>query len=365
MKITAAVAEAPYAPFTIGGLDLDEPRADEVLVDIAGTGLCHTDLITRDRWFPLPLPAVLGHEGAGVVAAVGENVSHVVPGDHVVLTYDSCGTCRSCVRARPSYCAAFMTRNFSGGRPDGTTPLRRRTGPVHGAYFGQSSLASRAIATARNTVKVPSDLPLHLLGPLGCGVQSGAGAVLNALRPEPGSAIAVFGAGSLGCAAVMAATLAGCGTVIAVSRSHARRALAEELGATHTIDPAADDPVAAVRSITGGGADYSLDTTADPTVLRQAVDCLDLGGTCGHLGAAAPGTEVRLDMPGLLFGRRLRGIVEGDAVPHLFIPALADLYRQGRFPLDKLITTYPLNRINDAIEDSHDRTTPKSVITFD
>jgi len=366
MKITAALAHTAYAPFSVTDLELDEPRANEVLVEMAGSGICHTDLVARDRYLPVPLPAVLGHEGAGIVAAVGEGVYHLAPGDHVVMTFDSCGTCRACVRANPAYCAAFAARNFSGARPDGSTPLRRRGERVHGAFFGQSSFATRAIATARNTVKVPADIPPHLLAPLGCGVQTGAGTVLGALRPRPGSTLAVFGAGSVGCAAVLAAVVAGCSRVVAVSRNPARRSLARELGATHAIDPAQREPAAAIRSICGGGgADFSVETTAVPGVLRQAVECLDMGGVCAHLGAAAPGTDVCLDMQNLLFGRTVRGVVEGECVPHLFIPALIDLYRQGRFPLEKLVATYPLSRINEAIRESGRRTAPKAVLTFD
>ena len=365
MKITAAVAHSGYAPFHIQQLELDEPRADEVLVEMIGTGICHTDLATRDRRLPIPLPAVLGHEGAGVVAAVGENVRHLAPGDHVVLTYDSCGTCRPCVNTKPFYCASFVSRNLSGTRPDGTTPLRRHGEPVHGVYFGQSSFADKAIATARNTVKVPADIPLHLLGPLGCGIQTGAGTVFNVLRPEPGSAIAVFGAGSVGFAALLAAVLSGCSTIIMVGRNRHRLDLARELGATHSIDATQEDAVDAVSTLTGGGADFSIETTAAPAVLRQAVECLAVGGTCAHLGAAAPGTDARLDMHHLLFGRTLRGVIEGEAVPHLLIPALIDLHRQGRFPFDRLIAAYPLAKINEAVKDAAGRTAPKAVLTFD
>jgi aryl-alcohol dehydrogenase len=362
MMITAAVTETASAPFVLDDLHLDQPRAGEVLVRLAGVGICHTDMVARDQVFPVPLPAVLGHEGAGVVEDVGDGVTHVAPGDHVVLTFDSCGSCRHCVRGMVSRCADFPRHNFAGTRPDGSTPLRRAAGEVHGWFFGQSSFATHAIASANNTVPVRKDVPLHLLGPLGCGIQTGAGSVLNALRPEPGSAIAVFGAGSVGCAAVLAATLTGCTTIIAVSRNPDRLRLAAELGATHAVR-VSTDPVEEIRSITGGGADYSLDTTGVPEVLGQAVDCLTEGGVCGHLGAAAPDTEVKLDMADLLWNRQIRGVIEGDSVPQIFIPALVELYHQGRFPFDRLITTYPLTEINTAIDETPARPTPKAVLT--
>ncbi|MCG8919164.1 NAD(P)-dependent alcohol dehydrogenase [Actinokineospora sp. PR83] len=361
MKIEAAVTEHPSAPFTLDGLDLDAPRADEVLVRLVGTGVCHTDLVARDQGLPVPLPAVLGHEGAGVVEAVGDGVHHVAPGDHVVLTYDHCGTCRHCAAGRPALCAHFHARNFSGVRPDGSTPLHRGTTEVRGRFFGQSSFATHAIATSGNTVPVPTDLPLPLLGPLACGIQTGAGSVLNSLRCEAGSSIAIFGTGSVACAAVLAAVLSGCTTIITVGRNPAGLRFTAELGATHTL-LTGDGAVADIRDLTGGGAEYSIDTTATPALLRHAVECLDQGGICGHLGATAPGTDVHLDMASLLFGREVRGIVEGDSLPARFIPVLVELYRQGRFPFDKLIATYPLSDINRAVAEAGRRDRPKAVV---
>jgi aryl-alcohol dehydrogenase len=366
MMIVAAVAESASAPLTLDNLQLDSPRAGEVLVRLVGTGICHTDLVARDQMFPVPLPAVLGHEGAGVVEDVGDDVTHVTPGDHVVLTFDFCGSCPDCVRGRPARCANFWQHNFAGTSPDGATRLRRTCGEVHGSFFGQSSFATHALASARNTIPVRKDVPLHLLGPLGCGIQTGAGSVLNALQCEAGSSIAVFGAGSVGCSAVLAATLAGCTQIILVGRNSGRLRLAVELGATHIVHVADDkDPVATIQSITGGGANYSVETTGVPTMLRQAVDCLSQSGVCGHVGATAPGTEVTLDMSTLLFSRQIRGVVEGDSVPQVFIPQLIELYRQGRFPFDRMITTYPLSEINTAIKESSCRPTPKAVVTFD
>ncbi|MFC4122117.1 zinc-binding dehydrogenase [Nonomuraea zeae] len=217
----------------------------------------------------------------------------------------------------------------------------------------------------RNVVKVDEDARLELLGPLGCGVQTGAGAVLNSLDPPAGSSIAIFGTGSVGMSAVMAAVIAGCSTIVAIDLNARRLELARELGATHVIDAAADDPLERLGDLTGGlGLGYTIDTTAVPGVLRQAVDALANGGTCGLVGAAALGTEVSLDMSSLLFGRSVRGIVEGDSVPRRFIPLLVELHRRGRFPFDRLIRTYAFEDINQAVEDSEKGNTLKPVLTF-
>lgn len=366
MQITAALTESKGAPFALASLELDDPRPGEVVVRMVGSGVCHTDIIVRDQWYPVPLPAVLGHEGAGVVESVGTGVSYVAPGDHVVLTFNSCGGCRMCVAGRPAYCDQFFAHNFAGTRGDGSTPLHRDSGDVHGVFFGQSAFATYALATERNVVKVDPSVPLELLGPLGCGLQTGAGAVLNTLKPPAGSSLAVFGAGSVGLCAVMAAAVAGCTTIVAIDLNQQRLDLAKELGATHIINAAEGDTVARLQELTDGlGVDYSIETTAVPRVLRQAVDALNQGGTCGLIGAAALGTEASIDMSTLLFGRTLRGIVEGDSVPRTFIPKLVELYKQGRFPFDKLIKTYAFADINEAVADSEKGVTLKPVLTFD
>jgi aryl-alcohol dehydrogenase len=365
VHITAAVTRAKEAPFTLEPLNLDDPRPDEVVIRIVGSGICHTDLIVRDQWYPVPLPAVLGHEGSGVVEAVGAGVTSVAPGDHVVLTFNSCGVCRMCVQGRPAYCDQIFACNFAGARPDGSTTLKDEHNDIHGSFFGQSSFATHAIANERNVVKVDPAAPLELLDPLGCGIQTGAGGVLNSLRPPAGSSIAIFGTGSVGMSAVMAAMVAGCTTIVAVDLIESRLKLAGELGATHMINPADGNAVERIRDLTGGlGVDFTVDTTASPAVLRQAVDSLNQGGTCGHIGAAAPGTEVSLDMATLMLGRTVRGIVEGDSVPGLFIPRLVDLFQQGRFPIDRLIATYAFKDINTAVQDATEGVVLKPVLTF-
>lgn len=353
MKIRAAVAKQASSPFSIEELELETLREDEVLVRIAGVGVCHTDLICRDQVYPVPFPIVLGHEGSGVIEKVGAGVKHLEKGDAVVLSYRSCGECVNCERDEPSHCLEIFPCNFSGQRDDGSTSLSQNGKSVHGLFFGQSSFANYAIAHVSNTVKVPDniDVPLEHLGPLGCGIQTGAGAVMNSLKPSAGSSLVVFGCGSVGIAAIMAAKIVGCTTIIAVDPLPQRRAIAEQLGASHSIDPTSQDPVSLCHEITTYGADYSLECTGIPAVFRQSVDALAVNGCCGLVGAAPPDTEVTLDMNGIMFGKTIKGIIEGDSIPQVFIPALINLYQQGVFPLDKLITTYPLDDIEVAIHD--------------
>jgi aryl-alcohol dehydrogenase len=352
MKVTAAVTPGKGEPFQLREIELDAPRADEVLVRIVATGVCHTDLVVRDQYYPVPLPAVLGHEGAGIVEQVGSAVTKVAPGDHVVLSFNSCATCPNCRQGDPGYCHNLFGYNFAAARPDGSPTMHEGDTVIHGSFFGQSSFATHALAYERNVVKVRNDVPLELLGPLGCGIQTGAGGVMNALRPRAGSSIAVFGVGSVGLSAIMAAKVVGCTTIIGVDLNPARLAMAQELGATHVINAGETDPVAKIQEITGTGVNFSLEATSLPKVLRQAVDCLTLTGVCGLIGAAPLGTEVTLDMNSIMFGRTVRGIIEGDSVPDIFIPRLVDLYAQGRFPIDKLISFYSLEQINEAAHDS-------------
>jgi aryl-alcohol dehydrogenase len=362
MRITAAVAREAGQPFTIEELDLDEPRADEVLVEIHAVGLCHTDIAIRDQWMPMPLPAVLGHEGAGVVAAVGSDVDKVEPGDKVVLTFGSCGRCGLCTSGHPAYCLELLARNVGGSRLDGTNALHCEGG-MHGFFFSQSSFATHAVATERNVVKVGQDADLDLVGPLGCGIQTGAGTVINRLRPEAGSGLAVFGVGAVGLSAVMAARVVGCTTIIAVDTKPDRLALAADVGATHLIDGSRVNPISAIHRLTGVGVPYTVDTTAVPEIARQAVVSLAPLGTCAILGLGPAGTEVSVDMTNLLVpGRTVTGVAEGDSRPDEFIPQLLELHRQGRFPFDRLIDTYALNDINKAVEDLESGKAVKAVL---
>ena len=364
--ITAAVARAKGEPFTIQQARIRGPKADEVLVRVVATGLCHTDLIVRDQYYPVPLPSVLGHEGAGIVEEVGPAVKDLKAGDHVVLTYGACGHCNACNGGHGAYCKQFFGLNFGGGDLEGRTAIEDEQGrPLHDHFFSQSSFASFALARENNAIKVPHDAPLELLGPLGCGIQTGAGAVINSLKVRPGSSFASLGAGAVGLSAVMAARVAGATTIIAVDVVPSRLALAKELGATHTVNSREVDMIEAIRQITDGGVDFALESTGRPEVLSQGIDALGSLGAMGVVGAPPLGTKAEFDINSLLLGgRTIRGIVEGDSVPQVFIPQLVQLYQQGRFPFDKLVKFYSLDQINEAAEDSTSGVTLKPILRF-
>ena len=354
MNIQAAVTNAKEAPFEIQDLELGELQKHEVLVKVAASGICHTDLIIRDQWYPVPLPAVLGHEGAGVVESVGPAVTKVQPGDHVAMSYGSCGDCPTCAVGRPMNCHDFFGRNFGAVRPDGSTSLSRAGEPIHSHFFGQSSFATHAVATERNVTKLDPDVPLDIVAPFGCGIQTGAGTVLNAFHPEAGTSIAVFGTGTVGLAAIMAARIAGCCTIVGIDVLPKRLELARELGATHVVNAKEADALEAVQEITGGaGVDFSVEATGSPQVLQQAVYCTGPRGTCAIVGAPPFGTEVSLGMNELLtLGRTVKGVVEGDSVPDVFLPRLIELWRQGRFPVEQIMTHYDFHEIERAAHEA-------------
>ncbi len=349
MRIRAAISAGAAEPFEIAEVELDEPRRDEVLVEVRAVGVCHSDLTMKAVWPQAISPIVLGHEGAGVVRAVGDAVTSVRRGDHVVLSYRSCGTCRECAAGYQPYCRDFRTLNGIGTRPDGSPTMRRDGAPVYGSYFGQSSFASHALAYESNVVAVGEEMDLALAAPLGCGVQTGAGTVLNVLAPPPEAALVVFGAGGVGLSAVMAA--AGVDTVIAVDPVASRRALAAELGATATLDPGAGDVVAAIRELTGGGATHAIDTSAKGAVINQAIAALAPLGTLALVGIRVP--DFAMDVQAVMSGgKTVRGVIEGDAAPHEFIPRLVALHAQGRLPLEKLVSRYDFEDIDAAFADA-------------
>lgn len=362
--IKAAIVREKGGEMSIEDVRIGEPADDEVLVRIVATGICHTDISVRDQLLPMPLPAVLGHEGSGVVEAVGRSVTNVVPGDHVVMSYAWCGSCDLCHSGHPAHCENVLPQCFGGSRADGSTGITDSTGaPIHDHFFAQSSFAEYALANMRNVVKVPKDLPLDLLAPLGCGLQTGAGAVLQALKVKPGSSFVAFGIGAVGLAAIMAAKVAGATKIIAVDINPDRLSLAAEIGATHTINGKEVDAVAKIQEITGKGADFALEASGVGAVLRQAIDCLGIFGTCGIVGAPPLGSEVKVDVMGVMIpGKRVMGIVQGDVISSTFIPTLIELYRQGRFPFDRLIKQYDFADINQAIADSETGKTIKPVL---
>lgn len=350
MKIRAALARAGE-PFALEDVELDGPRAREALVRVEACGVCRTDLSARDGHLALPLPAVLGHEGVGRVLAVGDGVDHVAVGDRVVMSFGACGTCPECEDAAPAYCRRARAFTLEGRRLDGSSPIACDGRPITGHFLGQSSFASHAVAAATNLVKIDDDLAPATVAALACSAQTGAGAIVLSLEAGPRDVALVLGCGAVGLAAVMAAAIVGCRTIVAVDLLPARRALARELGATDVVDGAAPDLAAALRA---HGPTAALDTTGRPDVVAAALAALRPRGRLALAALAAPGAALALDMNRLMLsGRSVRGTVEGDADPRTFIPRMLAWHRAGRLPLERLVTTYPFDQINQAAADMH------------
>jgi aryl-alcohol dehydrogenase len=351
MRTTAVIVNEQGGEFGFEEVDLDEPRDDEVLVRIVAAGLCHTDLSLRDNLPPEMFPRVFGHEGAGVVEQVGSAVSGIGVGDHVLLSFRSCRACPACEEGAVGYCENSMMLNYMGFRMDGSTTHQRDGQPVYGSFFGQSSLARHAIAYADNCVVVDKSLDLTKLAPYGCGFQTGAGTVLNLLRPDPDDSLVVFGCGAVGLAAVIAAATTGC-AVVAVDLTDARLQVAQRFGAL-TVNPTTlgeQTVVDRVKELTGGGATYAVDTTAVSEVVKQAQQSLRIRGTLVALGLGAE--EYAIDAIDLLQnGKVIRSSIEGESDPLEMLPRLIELHAAGDFPVDHLVAPYPFEQIDTAIED--------------
>jgi aryl-alcohol dehydrogenase len=367
-QVRAAVCRGRGELFELEDLAIGDPRPDEVLVRFTAAGLCHTDLEVAAGRMPTPLPVVAGHEGAGVIEAVGPAVSGLGVGDRVVASFSFCGTCRNCLSGLPAYCPAHFPLNFGAQRADGSTGLRDVEGrPVHDHFFGQSSFAAYGLCRPSSLIKIPeSALPDHLLAPLGCGVITGAGAVWNVLNVAPGSTVAVFGAGAVGLSAVTAAAAAGAARIIVVDVHRARLGLATRLGATDVFEAAyADagtDAVELIRELTGGrGAEFTVESSGVPAVMSQAVAALAPLGRAAILGVA-PGADLRTDAFALLEGRSVTGSIVGHQAPAVLIPRVLALNEQGRFPLEASVTTYPLTEIGKAVDDVRSGAAVKAVL---
>lgn len=363
MKIVAAITPAARAAFELKTVELEAPRADEILVRIEAVGLCHTDIVVQAGDM-IPLPGVLGHEGAGVVEAVGNQVTKVVPGDRVVLTFRSCGHCRNCNKGLAAYCHTLRALNYAGARLDGTTSLSDNGKPLASNFFAQSSFATHCLAYERNVVKAPDAIPFELLAPLGCGVQTGAGAVLRSFDCDQGASLLVLGGGAVGLSAVMAAAVRRCSPIIVVETHTERRALALSLGATHVIDPAEGRPLPeVVREISPIGVDFAFETTGRPEVLQASMSCLAPHGVLGVVGIPPRGTPLPGDMRTVMgSGHTVKGIIEGDSDPDSFIPELFKFHLNGQLPLERLVRTYPLSDINQAIADQREGLCVKVVL---
>lgn len=365
MKIDAAIAYAGEAEFKIESVEIADPNPDEILIEIAGVGICHTDLFVQ-KAAPMIYknPVVLGHEGAGTVVATGSRVSKVAAGDKVAVTFRSCGTCGNCERGPAAYCENFQALNMSGARADGSRALQGEAGELDANFFGQSSFATHCLAYECNVVKIPEGIPVEIAGPLGCGVQTGAGAILNSLDVEPGCTLMIAGGGPVGQSAVMAAKLRGCETIILVEPQAGRRQFALDHGATHTIDPRIGGNLEKqVRKIVPGGLDYAVDTTGLEDVVESAATCLKVRGALGMIGLSPVDATLPLKINRFSgAGIRLIGIIEGDSEPDEFLPFLMEQHLAGNLPFDEMITTYPFADINRAIADQHSGKCIKAVL---
>jgi aryl-alcohol dehydrogenase len=357
LAILAAVVEGPGSAMRVQELRMDPPGPGQVRVRIAACGVCHTDMVMRDAALPVPFPVVLGHEGAGTVEAVGAGVSAVSPGDTVLMSFASCGVCPSCEDHQPGYCAEFFPRNFLGLLPEGQGGIWRGDQRIGSEIFGQSAFATYALAHEGNVVKIDPDLPIELLAPLGCGIQTGAGTVLETIGLREGQSVAVFGAGAVGLSAVMAARIAGAGRIALLDLHSARLETGRELGATETATAIGDIE---------GAFDCVVDTTGVVALIEPAIGLLAPRGTLALVGAYAPGATFPVEAAAVMsLGRRIVGVVEGGIDPQRFIPELIDHYRAGRLPLEKLVRTYPFEEIEQAIHDSETGKVIKPVLLMD
>lgn len=362
MEIKAALVHEAGGDIRLENVKIEEPKANEVLIKMVGTGICHTDLGVQAQDIQTPLPIALGHEGAGIVEKVGPGVVDVEPGDHVVISFSYCNNCKNCLEGHPAACEKFGQLNFGGAHLEGTTRLSNEGDEV-ATLFGQSSLATYAIAHTNNIVKVDKDVDLRLLGPLACGIQTGAGTVLKKLKPGFGESIVIFGCGGVGLSGVMAAKLTGAKNIIAVDIIPERLELAKELGATHTINGKEVDTVEEVHKITGGGSDYVLEATGVPALIKQGIRSLRARGVMAVVGVG-PDTTLNIHDELIPPNRTIIGVVEGDSIPKLFIPELIEYYKAGKFPFDKLIKLYPFEQLDQAIEDMNAGKTIKPIVTF-
>ncbi len=366
VQALAAVMPSANAAFELQEITVDDPRAGEILVDVKAVGICHSDLVMVSGAFGTAFPAVFGHEGAGVVLAVGEGVAKVTPGDKVLLTFSSCGECSRCRDADPSYCENFLALNMACARADGSTRLHHQDQSLADNFFGQSSFASRAIALERNVVKLDADADLAVLAPLGCSIQTGAGAVMRSLEAKPGQSLVVIGGGAVGLSAILGGRIAGCSPIILIEPQEGRRALGRDLGADHVLDPAAGDLAAAVRAILPGGADLIVDASGNAAAQAVALNIIANKGRLGLVGLPAA-IDATLPVPMVRWmsqGGTVRGIVEGDSDPDTFLPELIVHHREGRLPFERFVSTYDFGDINTAIADADSGKAVKVVLVF-
>ncbi|MFF2479381.1 NAD(P)-dependent alcohol dehydrogenase [Paenibacillus sp. NPDC058071] len=366
MKIKAAVVNEQKAPYVIEELTLGQMRDDEILVKMVASGICHSDDVVRRGDTPLQFPIVLGHEGSGIVERVGQAVQGFEPGDHVVLSFDYCGHCKNCLTGVPASCVEWNNLNMRGTREDESYFFHREDGTPVNFYFSQSSFSTYTLARERNLTKVKKSVDLRLVGPLGCGFLTGSGTILNGLKPEPGSSVAVFGTGAVGLAAMMAAKISGCTKIIGIDIHDSRLETAKQLGATHVINSKTQDVQSEINKLTdGNGVNYTVDTTGVPQVIRTSIEVLASGGVAAPVGASKNPVEIYTfnDLAGV--NRSIKGVLMGNSIPQLSIPQLIEFFEAGAFSFDQLVKYYKFENINDASSDSLSGAVIKPILIID
>lgn len=368
MKAKAAILFQPKQPLEVREVEVSAPRAGEVLVRMAAGGVCHSDLHVMKGDLAAPLPAILGHEGSGVVAEVGAGVTELAPGDHVIPLWRlSCGECEYCTGGRPALCAAGLEIRRSGTLPAGGTGFRLDGAEIK-RFGGVSTFSQYSVIPEKALLPIPKDLPLDRAALLGCAVITGFGAVVNAARVRPGSLVAVFGCGGVGLNVIQTAALAGAGKLIAVDLRDNKLEYARQFGATHTVNASAGNAVEQVRALTGGrGVDYAFEVVGLPATMRQAFDVLARCGVAVVVGIGPTTAEVSIPVIPLSWeDRTLMGSLYGSARPRIDIPKLIELYRAKKLKLDELLTrTYSLEKINDAYAALDRGEVARSVVTFE
>jgi alcohol dehydrogenase len=374
MKMTAAVLyeqglPRPYAqsqPLRIETVDLEGPGDGELLVKVAGAGLCHSDLSTIDNSRPRALPAVLGHEGAGIVAEVGRGVTDLHSGDHVVFVFSpSCGTCRNCTRGKPNVCLRWPQMRNKGALLSGAQRLSRDGAPI-AHYSGVSCFAEYAVMARSSLVKIDASVPLIDAAMFGCAVQTGVGAAVNTAHVRPGDIVAVIGLGGVGLACMMGARMAGAQRVVAIDVSDAKLGLARQLGATDAFNASDPECAAEVRAATGGGVDYAFEMAGSMQALALGTDILVRGGSVVSAGLPPASATFSLNPTSLVGDEKsIRGCYMGSCVPERDVPAFIELYKQGRLPIDRLKSgTLPLEDINVGFDRLADGTAVRQIVTF-
>jgi len=369
MKVKAAVAHKAGAPLEIETVDLDGPRQGEVLVEIKATGVCHTDAYTLSGKDPEGLfPAILGHEGAGVVAEVGAGVSALRPGDHVIPLYiPECRQCPACLSGRTNLCTAIRETQGRGVMPDGSSRFSAAGRMIH-HYMGTSTFSNFTVVPEIALAKVREDAPFDRICYIGCGVTTGVGAVINTAKVQVGDTVVVFGLGGIGLNVVQGARIAGARMIAGVDLNPARRAIAEKFGLTHFVNPTEvrGDLVPYLVDLTGGGADFAFECVGNVKLMRQALECCHRGwGTCVIIGVAGAGEEISTRPFQLVTGRTWKGTAFGGARGRRDVPKIVEWYMEGKINIDDLIThTMPLGRINEAFDLMHRGGSIRTVVTF-